>query len=255
MIRLSALLLWVLLVPGSVVAGVEKPELTAVIAALETPFRATTAANQQIRDFSADFVQLSAVAAIDRVQRGEGRVWFKFQPEESRQSSLPMFRWDYREPDEQQIISDGDTLWVYVPDNRQVIVSDVRQVQAQYGDNPAAFFSGLGNLAQNFQINWSENPNDESGHYRLLLTPRRESRFFKQIEVTVHQQAVAVWREQGKVATVFPLVATQVTDPQGNLTRITFVDARWNLGLADNEFAFAIPPGVEQVSPAADMPF
>lgn len=246
------LLSWLVLISGPVSAGGDE-ELTSVIAALETPFRAATPASQQIRDFTADFVQLSMVVAIDRVQRGEGRVWFKFPPQARAGTAMPMFRWDYQLPNEQQVLSDGTTLWVYVPDNRQVIVSEISQVEAEYGDNPAAFFSGLGDLAQNFDIAWGNGRQDQTGHYLLLLTPKRPSQFFKQIEVTVNHQAVLA-HQQGTISRVFPLVATQVTDPQDNLTRINFVDVRWNLDPADREFTFAVPAGVEQLSPATQMP-
>jgi outer membrane lipoprotein carrier protein len=228
-------------------------ELTSVIDALETPFRATTPVEQQIRDFAADFVQLSTVVAIDRVQRGEGKVWFKFPQEVRPSSAMPMFRWDYQVPNEQQVLSDGTNLWVYVPENRQVIISEVGQVETEYGDNPAAFFTSLGDLAQNFDIAWGNGRRDEAGHYRLLLTPKRPSQFFKQIEVVVNQHAVPAHRQGGK-SQVFPLLATQVTDPQDNLTRITFVDVRWNLDPADREFVFEVPAGVEQLSPATQMP-
>ena len=240
------LLCLLLALPGSLFAD---DELESVVAALESPFRDATPAARQIHDFSADFVQLSTVVSIDRVQRGEGEVWFKFQPQSS---SMPMFRWDYHLPNEQQVISDGSTLWVYVPENRQVIVSDVGQVEAEYGDNPAAFFSGLGDLSRNFHIDWAQSRRDESGHYRLLLTPRQPSQFFQQIEVIVNQQAVSAYQQQG-ASVLFPLIATKVTDPQGNLTRIAFFDVRWNLDLDDSAFVFEIPPGVEQLSPSTHM--
>ncbi len=245
---IAPLMLLLLSIPGSLLAD---DKLEAVVAALETPFRETTPPARQIHDFSADFVQRSTVVSIDRVQRGEGKVWFKFQPQSS---FMPMFRWDYQLPDEQQVISDGSTLWVYVPANRQVIVSDVKQVEVEYGDNPAAFFSGLGDLARNFHIDWAPSRRDASGHYLLLLTPRQPSQFFNQIEVTVNQQAVSAYQQRGTPAQ-FPLIATQVTDPQGNLTQITFINVRWNLDLDDTEFVFEIPSGVEQLSPATHMSF
>ncbi|HMB15467.1 MAG TPA: outer membrane lipoprotein carrier protein LolA [Pelovirga sp.] len=249
---LVLLLSLLLLIAGSLPAMADE-ELASVIATLETPFRASAPQELQIRDFAADFLQLSTVVAIDRVQRGEGKVWFKFLPESRASSAMPMFRWDYQLPNEQQILSDGTTLWVYVPENRQVIVSEVDQVEAEYGDNPAAFFTGLGDLAQHFDITWGKGRQDEAGDYLLLLTPKRPSQFFKQIEVVVNHQAVLA-DQQGREVQVFPLVATQVTDPQDNLTRITFVDVRWNLDPADSKFTFEVPDGVEQLSPATQMP-
>lgn len=250
--RKIALLLLVLLLPVGAVTAAEEADLATVIAALETPFRQTSEEGWRVDDFTAAFSQRSAVVSIDRVQRGAGTVWFRF-PREA--NGMPMFRWDYHQPNEQQIISDGATLWVYLPENRQVIVSDLRQVQTEYGDNPVSFFSGLGNLEENFQIGWSEVRTDAAGDYRLLLFPRRESRFFKQIEVTVSHRAVALWQQQERRMKAFPLVATQVTDPQENLTRITFIDPQWNIGTTAADFDFAVPPGVEEVSPVDDLAF
>jgi len=252
MMKLLMLLFSWLLIVGSVPV-LANDELADVIATLETPFRSTTSRDSQVRDFAADFQQLSTVVAIDRVQRGQGKVWFKFPPDARAGTAMPMFRWNYQLPNEQQILSDGTTLWVYVPENRQVIVSEVDQVESEYGDNPAAFFTGLGNLAQSFDIAWGKDRQDEADNYRLLLIPKRPSQFFKQIEVVVNQQAVREYR-QGAKTRVFPLVATEVTDPQDNLTRITFSNVRWNLDPADSEFTFEVPDGVEQLSPATQIP-
>lgn len=250
----QTLLTFLLVLIGINLAVAQQALLPAVIDTLESPFRQTTDESRTIYDFSAEFTQLSAVVAIDRVQRGQGTVWFRFQPESAQGARLPMFRWDYREPEEQQILSDGATLWVYQQENRQVIVSDVRQVQSEYGDNPLSFFSDLGDLGRNFQIAWNEPQIDASGNYQLLLVPRNESRYFQQIVVVVSHKAVTAFVE-GRVPTVFPLLATEVKDLQDNLTRITFNDVRWNLDLAPEHFVFEIPAGVEQVSPATDIGF
>lgn len=235
------LMIWMILLAVPASAALDE-ELASVLEALETPFRATTPASQQIRDFAADFVQLSTVVAIDRIQRGEGKVWFKFPMTRQENTFLPMFRWDYELPNEQQILSDGISLWVYVPENRQVIVSKMDQVEAEYGDNPAAFFTALGDLAKIFAVSWGSDQQDTQGNYRLLLTPRRPSQFFQQIEVIVDQQTVLA-HQQGGMSQVFPLVATQVTDPQGNLTRITFGAVRWNLDPLIRNLCLLCHPG------------
>lgn len=248
-------ILLVLLLSGAVTAAAQEVELSTVVETLQVPFRQTTASAGQIRDFVADFVQLSAIAAIDRVQRGEGQVRFKFQARADRPDRLPGFRWDYREPEVQHIISNGATLWVYVPDNRQVIISDVSRVQADYGDSPAALFGSLGRLGENFHIEWGRKRQDDQGHYHLVLTPLRDSRLIRQIEVVVNREAVFAWQQERLSATVFPLIETLVTDPQDNLTRITFIDPRWNQSPADSLFEFEVPPGVEELSPVSGMPF
>lgn len=138
--------LLLLSVPG--IATADEVKLSDVVAALETPFKAETTRSEQISDFSANFFQESLIASIGRTQRGEGTVRFKFDAEGD--TSVAKFFWEYRKPSVQDIISDGLTMWVYMPENRQVIESDLSQINAQQGENPVTFLSGLGNLSRDF---------------------------------------------------------------------------------------------------------
>jgi len=230
-------------------------ELNDVINALETPFKSQTEISERIHDFRADFLQKSHIASIGRTQHGQGTVSFKFVTSPAHESSLAKFRWQYREPSIQEIISDGQTLWVYLPENRQVIESDITKIDAQQGENPVTFLSGLGNLSQDFSINWGFPRIVESGGYRLLLEPRRKSQFIQQITVIVSEVAVNSWLEQRKTGEIFPILTTLVTDPSGNRTEIEFRDVQVNQELADQSFSFERPEGVELVNPSAQMSF
>ena len=55
---------------------------------------------------------------MKRPQKGEGKVYFK---------KKGMMRWDYQVPN-QKLISNGQTLWYYQPEENQVFVSDVSKV-------------------------------------------------------------------------------------------------------------------------------
>lgn len=248
------ILVLLIMIPATGAADEQVP-LTTVVATLEAPFRQQAKPQVRISDFSAEFTQLSTVVAISRTQRGEGTVWFRFPAGTGDDMPLPYFRWDYRLPTEQEVVSDGSTLWVYQQENQQVIISDIRHIKTQYGDNPLAFFSGLGDLARDFKIDWATPRQDADGHFQLLLTPRQESRYFRKITVTVHKDAVAATRTASDAAAiaVFPLVATEVEDVQGNLTKILFENPHWNTGLDKDHFIFQVPAGVEQVDAQADL--
>lgn len=223
--------------------------LTDVITTLETPFMRSTQPEARIRDFQAEFVQKSHITSINRVQRGEGAVRFKFLFADQSQSPVAQFRWDYRLPAIQEIISDGRKMWVYLPENRQVIESDIAQLDEQQGENPVTFLSGLGNLSRDFIVSWSPEQIDEGGNYLLTLQPRKESKLIQQMRIVVNKKAVLDWRGQGKTGKNFPILETLVTDVQGNQTAIEFLNVRVNQNLSSEQFLFEIPADVERIKP------
>ena len=146
-IKMSGVLLLLCLLPSVAVAA--NIALSDVIKTLETPFQTTgTGSGGTIDDFQAEFFQESLIASIDRVQRGQGDVSFKFLNQHSDRVPQAMFRWEYRRPSIQEIVSDGRTMWVYLPENSQVIESDITEISLRQGDNPVTFLSGLGNLSR-----------------------------------------------------------------------------------------------------------
>src|SRR5687768_14553364 len=59
------------------------------------------------------------------------------------------FRWDYRDPYEQVIVSDGTRVWMYDSDLDQVTV---RKLDTALSSTPAMLLSGKGALTDNFNI-------------------------------------------------------------------------------------------------------
>lgn len=224
-------------------AGAAAITLAEVSAALQKPFRQSDS-GPRIRNFAAEFTQESLVAAIDRVQRGEGTVRVKLPT-----GAPAKFRWDYRQPDVQEILSDGETLWVYVPENRQVIVSDLHSMDPREQANPLTFLGSLGDLEREFTVTWAAERETPAGHFRLELTPRRPSPLFERMEVVVNREALGAWQDSAKEGTVFPVVATRLADAQGNLTTVSFFDVKINQSFPDRLFHFSVPSGVEVVRP------
>ncbi len=229
------------------------PSLEAVVKALQDPFSQNTPAARQIHDFQADFAQRSHIASINREQRGSGTVSFKFVRGSKNRRSVALFRWSYTEPAVQEIISDGKMMWVYLPENRQVIESDISQVEQQ-GQNPVTFLSNLENLSRDFVITSGTPATDAKGNYRLVLVPHQPSTQFAGMEVVVLKAAVDLQQKENAAA-LFPLVETTVTDVQGNSTAIEFSQIRINPGLEASFFAFSKPDGVEVLTPAEQLSF
>lgn len=172
--------------------------LREVIGALETPFKASTPAEQQIRDYTAEFFQESRIASLDRLQRARGQVSVRFDYRRNRPDQVPMvmFHWEYQEPTTQELISDGKTLWVYLPENNQVIQSDIEMVSKARENDPMTFLTGLGNLSRDFLISWAEPNRDADGNYVLDLKPRRTTALLNRMVIVVDRAAVGISTEE-----------------------------------------------------------
>lgn len=219
------------------------PGLSQVVKALETPFQ-PGAGGGEILDFQADFFQQSRLSSLDRTQRGRGQVAVKFDRSRSGRAPAAKFRWDYNQPSEQEIVSDGKTMWVYLPENRQVIQSDIETVAQSRPDDPVTFLTGLGNLSRDFQATWGSPNRDPEGNWILELKPRRPSPLIQRLLIVVDKDAVG-----GRKRDVFPILSTNVIDPSGNSTVIEFSSVKVNRGIPDSRFNFIRPAGVEVIRP------
>ncbi len=242
--RTLALFVTLMLIAASAAAQDGAVSLERVIQALEAPF-GQKGKPGRIADFQADFRQESRLASLDRMQRGRGTVAVRFEPHSASQAPMAKFRWDYELPARQEIISDGRTLWVYLPENRQVIESKLDLSETRPED-PVTFLTGLGNLSRDFHIEWATPRQDREGNWALELRPRRPSPLIDTLVVTVRKEALSD-------AAAFPIRSTLLTDPAGNETFIEFVDVRTNRGLDEKLFLFTIPAGVEVIRPT-DQP-
>jgi len=258
--------------------------LSDVINTLETPFQPGTDAEYQILDYSADFFQKSKIASLDRLQRADGRVEvaFDYQPElTGRPVPTVKFRWQYESPTTQEIVSNGINMWVYLPENSQVIQSNIDQANKAEQNDPMAFLTGLGNLSRDFLINWGDPSQDVDGNFVLEMTPRRTSSLINKLIIVVDRFAVESYQNRGKEmpfgdpaiappprrnyatgknfalpgddqdsgALWFPILSTTVYDPNNNSTIIEFSNLRVNYGIPDTAFEFNIPAGVQVIQP------
>jgi outer membrane lipoprotein carrier protein len=227
-------------------------DLSGVVEALENPFKAKADREKEsslsaISDFQSDFLQESLIASLDRAQQGKGKVSVKFTPDESGHVPLTMFRWEYEQPARQEIVSDGKTMWVYLPENNQVILSEIDFSSPSRPNDPVTFLTGLGNLSRDFLIDWASPDRDAQGNYILELRPRQPSPMIRSMLVVVDRDAVR-GADAGS-RPVFPMLSTTVYDPNDNRTTIEFRDVRVNRGLPDSFFRFIPPEGVEVLRP------
>lgn len=115
---------------------------------------------------AADFEQRLLSASGELLENSSGTV---------RLRRPGMFSWLYREPYVQQIVSDGETLWVYEEDLEQVTISDAPAVA---GDSPILALHGDFNVPAHYETTrledgdglswWELTPKDPQAQYRAL---------------------------------------------------------------------------------------
>jgi outer membrane lipoprotein carrier protein len=171
-------------------------------------------------DFTADFTQAVEVPTLGKTLTSRGRVLFK-RP--------GRMRWEFVEPEKQTIVADGKELWVYQPDHRQVLKAPFRG--AFQSSTPVSFLLGVGKLSEEFQA--SLLPDDPKGAIRVKLVPKQSAEIGTLV-LTVEPKT-------------YDLVAAEVTDPLGNITRLTFSNLKRGVGVDDEQFVFRVPPGVDVV--------
>jgi outer membrane lipoprotein carrier protein len=140
------------------------------------------------------------------------------------------FRWDYQRPYEQQIIADGEKLWVYDVDMDQVIVKPLDYV---LGNTPAILLSGNVNLTEKFIIEELPPESSTDNVAWLKLTPKQEDSGFQQLVLAFKDDI---------------LQQMQLVDSFGQMTRISFTKLIKNPDIDASVFTFTPPAGVDVIS-------
>src|SRR3989449_4388362 len=141
-------------------------------------------------------------------------------------------RWDYAPPDRQTVVSDGETLWIYQPEEKQVLKAPLRE--AFQATTPVTFLAGLGHVDRDF----TPTLESSAGNRWVLRLVPREDRSASTLVLVVRKRDAAI--EEARI-----------TDPLGTTTRLALTDDRRNVSLGADVFHFTPPPGVDVVRPPA----
>jgi len=137
------------------------------------------------------------------------------------------FRWDYTEPSEQLVLSDGKQVWFYDKDLAQ---ANVRDMNSTLASTPAMLLSGSGSVSGQFDIKALP----ESGGLKWFqLTPKHPDTDFQLVRIG--------FDKQGELASMF------LADKLNQITQLTFTHPTRNPKFAPELFAFTPPPGVDVI--------
>ena len=169
--------------------------------------------------FSAKFLQESTIKAMEITDFASGMVYIRHPG---------MMRWEYDKPDKQIIITDGFKLWIYRPDDNQVMTG-AAPVFFRDGKG-ASFLSDIKLIRQKFKISLSSSEGDL--FYELKLVPVEKTMDVADISLSVSK-------------ITFTIIRVITKNLYGDETRIEFMNSEFNLDLDDALFSFDIPEGVD----------
>ena len=213
-IQLSLLLIAALSLPRPSVAQSAAPA-EEVAVALQKKY-------DTIRDFSADFTQITEGGVLRRKPVAERGTVFVKKP--------GRMRWNYKSPEEKIFVSDGRQMQLYVPADKQVIVSPMPT--DDHATSAVLFLMGRGNLTRDFKISYGKG--GAANTYVLRLDPKTRQAEYDWLQLTIDRSSLQI-RE------------LTAADQQGGRSTFQFTNFKENPGVADKTFAFAAPPGTEVV--------
>ena len=97
------------------------------------------------KSFSTDFTQVSKLAALDITEKASGKAFF---------SHPGKMIWQYLAPQNHEIITNGKTLWIYRPEENQVMQGDASQFFKSGAGG--AFLSDISLVRKNYNLSLKE---------------------------------------------------------------------------------------------------
>ena len=176
--------------------------------------------------FTAEFSQEFFVKSHNVKKQSKGKVTF---------AKPGKMHWDYSEPKDNKVVSDGAILKVYEAANKQMFEQNVDK--SQY---PAAlsFLVGGGKLGDvfNFELYDGAGTMNFPGGQVLVGTPKTPSPAYQKVLFYVDTQTSQVRR-------------VLIVDGQGNRNRFDFENPKVNEAVTDDRFKFTPPAGTQVIKP------
>ncbi len=207
---MAAAIFMVVFFTGSALADSNPaPNLETVLAGIEKRYSG--------KDFTADFFQTSLLAAIDITETANGTASF---------SHPGKMRWEYQEPERQEIITNGTTLWIYRIEENQVVQGDAVSFFKSGGGG--AFLSDITLIRAGYEITLDRVERD---FVFLVLVPKTKNPEISTIGIRV-------------LRTTFDIDRVETTNIYGDTTILEFKDIDFHT-IDRSLFEFAVPQGTD----------
>jgi outer membrane lipoprotein carrier protein len=170
---------------------------------------------EKTQTLEADFSQTLRTVDGKVLQQSEGRFYL---------DRPGKFRWNYRTPYEQLIVSDGKAIWIYDVDLQQVTV---QKQSESLPATPMALLEDSRKLHQSYHVTPLD---DNNGIYRLKLVSKTSESDFAEIIVGLDAKSLRFM---------------QLHDQFEQVTDIVFSNITTNSKLSSDIFKFTPPDGVD----------
>jgi chaperone LolA len=134
------------------------------------------------------------------------------------------------ETDQQIVVTDGVTSWLYSKVNNQVIIDKYREDKDT--SSPEKFLLSISD--EYIPVILRTERNEGKKIYILKLTPRDENSSI---------ESAKIWVVEGD----FQITRVEITDISGTVTTYSVKSIKINSGVEDSIFKFSIPSGVKVV--------
>jgi outer membrane lipoprotein carrier protein len=175
-----------------------------------------------IKDFSASFTQSYEGGVLRRKAVESGVVFIK---------KPGRMRWEYTSPQKKLFVSDGQTIFMYFPADRQVMKNPVPE--DDQATSAVMFLMGRGDVTRDFTVKYGEGGMEDT--YVLRLDPRKRQAEYDWLQIVADRKTLQIR-------------SLTAGDAQGGQSTFAFRNFKENPGLADSMFQFHIPRGTEVIA-------
>jgi len=169
---------------------------------------------ENTKSIKADFIQETVFLDKSKEIR-TGKVWIK---------KPGKFRWEYQIPEKFLIISDGFQIFIYYPEEKEVLIYPSGKVISS--QLALGFMSGRGNIKKDLKLESFEILNEKE--WKISFFPVSKDTYIEKIVLTVNL-------DTGEVKEFYFI------NTSGEKVKIIFKNLKYNLDLKNNIFTF-IPP-------------
>lgn len=206
----------------------QSPDLKDVQAVIEK----MQARYQQTKDLEAEFVQKTIIEGFEKPLLSHGRVYIK---------KPGRLRWDYHDPNVEEIYVNKNKVKIFVPEHKQVLVGDLTKLTASQA--PLELLQGVANLEKEFTVETTAGAGRGMGGLPLItLIPKPQN------GSTQHMKKVVI----ELAPKTYYLKTVSIYEQSGNISRFEFSNLKANGNLPETLFVLEVPDDVEVVD-ASEM--
>jgi outer membrane lipoprotein carrier protein len=183
---------------------------------------------EQTRDLSADFKQTTKIEGFATPLLSSGRMYIK---------KPGRLRWDYADPNVEEIYVNQNDVKMYVPEHKQVLIGKLTQMAASQA--PLQLLQGAAKLEEQYTLDLDRAGDRGAGGLPLIhLLPKSDGNEAVRTVVRI------VLEVQPKT---YFIRRVSIHEVSGNVSTFEFANLKPNAGLKPDLFEFVAPPGVEVV--------